>query len=92
MHFDEVAPSALTVSQSARYIAVSERQFHALRRRADFPDGRQYEGTSQVRFLKCDLDAWLAAQPKARKREEPEQLAASRSKPAMTCAQRGNNE
>ena len=68
---------ALTATQAADYLSVSERQFHNLRKRPGFPAGKML-GKRNVRWPVSALDAWVADQPDAQQAPEPAQLARGR--------------
>lgn len=70
MDYPPIAADAVT---GAAAIAVSESQFHKLRRRPDFPKPRMIT-PRQPRWLLSELAQWLAAQPASESPAEPEQL------------------
>lgn len=84
------APSAaallLSAKEAAAFLGVSERRFHELRSESWMPAPI---GLSQrfLRWSRCELEAAVANMPRAKKRNEPAQLArarAEKSAPAVS--------
>ena len=79
-------PLLLDARQGARLIGVSERQFHLLRQRPDFPRPVAGFGSRFVRFKRFEIEGWVSALPAADCLQEPERLAAARTARARAGA------
>jgi predicted DNA-binding transcriptional regulator AlpA len=71
----QLQPASLTANQAATYIGVSERHFHLLRKTPAFPKPRVIG--SRNRWLRLELDQFIASQPFGEPRPEPQQLSGS---------------
>jgi len=82
---------ALAAKNAARVLGVSERYFHLLRARPDFPAGHALgDNGGQVRWLRSELECWLSARPPAGLKPEPIQL--QRGRVYRTGQQQGSGE
>jgi len=71
---DSVQPRYLPTRLAANYLGVGRSTFHELRRRHDeFPRGIQI-GKRSLLFDRLELDAWMAAQQRVHRADEPEGL------------------
>jgi predicted DNA-binding transcriptional regulator AlpA len=73
----EIQQEGLSAIDAARLLGISERLFHELRRRNDFPLPAHLTPKT-LRWDRSGLIAWLSAQPRAAAKSEPEQLTRGR--------------
>lgn len=74
-------PLLLDAQGCADLIGTSERSFHELRRRAEFPRAVMVYGPRRPRWRRHDIIAWVASLPAIENVEpEPKHLAASRER------------
>lgn len=73
-------PVTLSAIETARYLGLSERKFHGLRKSFTFPKPRLIG--SRARWLVEELCSWLRTQPVAEPLPEPSQLRESAKRKA----------
>jgi len=82
-----VAPLTVDALAGAARLGVSERSYHELRKRPDFPRAVDIFGSSRPRWRIRDLDDWVANLPTIDGPfKEPRQLAARRNDPSVISA------
>lgn len=69
----------LSAVEAAKYLGISERQFHYLRLQPGFPPAREL-GARCKRWRICDLDAYVEGLPTATRAPQPEWLAHSQNR------------
>lgn len=73
------SPVLVSAVDGASLLGISERMFHELRRRPDFPQSRQL-GPRCVRYCVAELTAWALGLPKQGSQPEPLCLAQKRNR------------
>ena len=82
---------ALSAKEAADRLRISERTFHALRGRPDFPKPRGLaNGGRCLRWSASELREWFDKQAGVPKSTEPPQLAARRYKSGSLVTRRGD--
>ena len=70
---------ALPRKAAARFIGVSDRRFAELTKSADFPRAVELGGPRSCRWLRNELEAYVASRPRRVVASEPAPLAAARA-------------
>ncbi len=81
-------PLILDAIAAAALIGISERGFHYVRRRQDFPKPISVLSPRRPRWRRTDLEEWVATRPPLGLQPEPPRLALARDRRVLALAAR----